>query len=73
LQILKKVIREIMEKVEYLHQMPERGRICPELKLIGYTNYREIIFHVGRLLYKIVNKDVISIGIIDSRRNFDEV
>jgi addiction module RelE/StbE family toxin len=61
------------KKTEDMALLPERGRIVPELFSQGISLYREIIIAPWRVLYRIVEKTVYILAVIDSRRNVEDV
>ncbi|MBN1498809.1 MAG: type II toxin-antitoxin system RelE/ParE family toxin [Spirochaetes bacterium] len=67
------ILTEIKEKTDKLCSFPERGRIVPELKLHNITNYREIIYSVWKLIYRIENDNVYVMTVIEGRRNIEDV
>jgi toxin ParE1/3/4 len=64
---------EIKNKVNKLSSFPDRGRSVPEFKELGITLYREIIFKVWRVIYKIQNDIVFIYAVLDSRRNLEAI
>lgn len=56
-----------------LYLFPKRGRIVPELKEQGITIYRELVIKPWRVIYKIENKSVYILSVIDSRRNIEDI
>ena len=69
LQILKK----IKQKASSLYTLPERGRIVPELQGQGIQTYRELIVAPWRIVYRITDKTVYVLSVIDSRQNIEDV
>ena len=68
-----KLLDNIEEDVKKLDMFPERYRIVPELEKYGYLMYREIIIEYWRIIYKIENKYVYIMLIIDGRRNLEDL
>ena len=68
---------EILAKIELkclgLSQLPEQGRIVPELQEKGFFLYRELIVIPWRILYRISDKMVFILGVFDSRRDFEDI
>ena len=68
---------EILESLEKqtndLSQFPKRGRIIPELKKNNINKYRELIHAPWRIFYKIEEKKVYILAVIDGRRNIDDL
>ena len=61
----------LLYKAESLSEMAERGRIVPELLDEGIRKYRELIEGHYRIVYRIAQKQVTIIRIVDSRRLLD--
>jgi len=68
-----KILDNIEEDVKNLGVFPERYRIVPELEKYGYLIYREIIVEYWRIIYKIENKYVYIMLVIDGRRNIEDL
>ena len=62
------VIQEIVAKTETLTELPEIGRIVPE---ISDQNIRELIIFSYRLIYEISVADIEILAIIHGRRDFN--
>ena len=69
----KKMFFEIKEKCEELSFSPKKFRIIPELQQIGILKYREAIYKRWRIVYKIENKIVYILIVIDSSRNIEDI
>lgn len=69
LQILKK----IREKAASLYILPERGRIIPELQAQNIRQYRELIIPPWRVVYRISEKSVYVLSVLDSRQNIEDI
>jgi len=67
------LLNKINKKASELYVLPERGRIVPELKDQGILQYREIVIHPWRLIYRITERKVFVLSLIDSRRNVEDV
>jgi Txe/YoeB family toxin of Txe-Axe toxin-antitoxin module len=53
--------------------MPLKGRIVPELKIFNIDIYREIIENPWRIIYRVQDKEVIILSVIDGRRNIEDI
>ena len=62
------VYHSIISRAETLEDYPERGRMVPEFLDEGIRQYRELIEGNFRIIYKIVDKSVVVLRIIDSRQ-----
>lgn len=67
------LLTEIRKKASDLTSFPERGRHVPELKFLGNTTYREIIYRPWRIIYRIEHKQVLVMAVLDARRNLEVV
>ncbi len=64
---------EIRKSTRQLEKFPEQGRIIPELRNENILRYREIIISTWRLIYKIEDKKIYIMAVIDGRRNIEDV
>ena len=69
----RKFFEKIKEKASSLSQLPERGRIVPELQDQGIFLYRECIVAPWRIIYRISEKKVFILTVLDSRRNVEDI
>jgi len=69
LQLLTKIRR----KASSLNTSPERGRIVRELQDHGIRTYRELIVAPWRIIYRITDKTLYVLSVIDSRRNVEDI
>ena len=60
-------------RIEKLKELPERGRIVPELEKQNILEYRELIEGNYRIIYAIEDNRVIIHCTVDSRRNLEEL
>ena len=56
-----------------LSTMARRARQVPELHEIGLFEYREMIEGPYRLIFRIIDQEVVLLGILDSRRDLEEL
>jgi addiction module RelE/StbE family toxin len=68
-----KIFKRIKDRASSLYAFPERGRIVPELKDQGILQYRELIISPWRILYRISEKNVLVLSVLDSRRNIEDI
>ena len=71
--IAKKIFTEIKQECDKLYTLPERKRVVPEFQKIGILKYREIIYKRWRIVYKIDNKKIYVLIIVDSSRNLEDI
>ena len=69
----KEVFNKIKVQAENLVLFPERGQVVAELFSQGICFYREIIIAPWRVMYRIVDKTVFILAVIDARRNVEDV
>lgn len=67
------ILDQIHTQADRLYLFPERGRLVPELRAQGIPKYRELVIGPWRLMYKIGDKYVHVLGVIDSRRNVEDI
>jgi toxin ParE1/3/4 len=67
------VFRKIKETASNLHSFPDRCRIVPELQDQGITQYRELIIAPWRILYRISERTVYVLSVLDSRQNVEDI
>jgi addiction module RelE/StbE family toxin len=65
--------KEIQTNASNLETFPDRGRIIPELKEQGIIEYREFIIAPWRIIYRISEKTVYFLSVLDSRRNVEDI
>jgi toxin ParE1/3/4 len=64
-----RVLAEIEHACLGLEELPERGNIPKELVAIGISEYRELHHKPWRLIYRIIDADVIVYCMVDGRRD----
>lgn len=69
----RKILNKIKEKASSLKQFPERGRVVPELHDQGLLLYRELIVSPWRIVYRISDKKVYILSVLDSRQNAEDI
>ncbi len=67
------IFEKIKEKASSLTQFPERGRTGPELQDQGIFLYRELVVAPWRIIYRISDKKVYVLSVLDSRRNVEDI
>jgi toxin ParE1/3/4 len=63
----------IKTRIRALARHPARCRIVPELKQIGVTEYRELVVSPYRIFFRIMRDGVAIIGVLDGRRDREEM
>lgn len=56
-----------------LETFPSRGRVVPELKDVGITDYREVLLKPYRIIYDVAARRVFVHCICDGRRDAEDV
>ena len=67
------ILERIRRSCSQLYHLPERGRIVPELQDQGIMQYRELIVTPWRIMFRITEKNVFVLSVIDSRRNVEDI
>ncbi len=65
----RRVMKRLRESAEKLRDLPERGRIVPELLDLGLRTWRELIVRPHRIIYRIAEGGVIVEIVLDGRRD----
>jgi toxin ParE1/3/4 len=63
------VLDQIEKAFSGLSEFPERGANPKELAALGIREYREIFFKPYRIIYRIMDKDVYVLLVVDGRRD----
>jgi plasmid stabilization system protein ParE len=67
------VFKGIKRRASSLHTFPDRGWIVPELRDQGISQYRELIVPPWRIIYRISERSVYVLSVLDSRRNVEDI
>ncbi len=67
------ILKNIKQSASSLYTLPERGRIVPELRDQGILQYRELIIPPWKIIYRISEKSVFLLSVLDSRRNIEDI
>ena len=67
------VVREIIRTALTLQESPQRGAYPPELLKRGSRTYRQIFFKPYRLIYRVVEQQVVIYLIADGRRDLQSL
>ena len=68
-----KIFKNLKQKASSLYTFPDRARIVPELRDQGILQYRELIIPPWRIPYRISEKYVYVLSVLDSRQNIEDV
>ena len=63
----RKVVQEIAAKPDMLERHPRLGRMVPEL---SDENVRQLLIYSYRIIYEIVDEDIVILTIVHQRRDF---
>lgn len=69
----KKIYQNIKKKTDSLSTMPHKGRIVLEFKQFEINLYREVIEAPCRIMYRIQDKTVVILTVLDDRRDVEDV
>ena len=67
------VLEQIEKTFSTLSEFPERGVYPKELLKLGIREYREIFFKPYRIIYRIIDKNVYVLLIVDGRRDMQSL
>ena len=68
-----KTLQKIKNKASSLYTLPEKGRIVTELQDQGISHYRELVVPPWRLIYRISERKIYILSVIDSRQNVEDI
>jgi len=68
-----KLFKRIKQNASSLYTFPGRGRIVPELRDQGILQNRELVISPWRILYRISEKSVLVLSVLDSRQNIEDI
>ena len=66
-------LETLQRKASTLRAAPHRGHVVPELQRLQMREYRELIIAPYRLIYRISGHLVLVLGVLDSRRNLEDI
>ncbi|NJD91201.1 MAG: type II toxin-antitoxin system RelE/ParE family toxin [Geobacter sp.] len=67
------VFENIIERAATLHNLPDRGRIVPELHQNGISQYRELLITPWRIIYRVESSTLFVTAVLDGRRNLEDL
>lgn len=67
------VLEQIETAFSTLSEFPKRGVYPKELLKLGIREYREIFFKPYRIIYRVMDKNVYVLLIVDSRRDMQSL
>jgi toxin ParE1/3/4 len=67
------VLDRLLEVIERLGTLPERGSQPRELRSVGIQEYRQTFFKPYRVIYRVIGDQVIILVIADGRRDMQSL
>lgn len=67
------ILDRLLEVVASLAQFPQRGSYPNELSALGIKEYRQVLFNPYRVIYRVIDNQVIIYLIADGRREMQSV
>jgi len=67
------ILQKLESKAALLINLPNRGRVVPELLHTGISQYRELVSAPWRIVYRLDNRQVLIMAVLDSRRDLQAV
>lgn len=67
------ILHKLESKAALLITLPNRGRVVPELLQTGISQHRERISAPWRIVYRVENRQVLIMAVLDSRRDLQAV
>lgn len=68
-----KILQKTKNKTSNRYTLPERGRVVPELKEQGISQYRELVVPPWRLIYRITEREIYVLSVLNSRQNVEDI
>ena len=67
------ILQKLEAKAALLITLPNRGRVVPELMHTGISQYRELISAPWRIIYRVDDRQILVMAVLDSRRDLQTV
>ncbi|MCX6149698.1 MAG: type II toxin-antitoxin system RelE/ParE family toxin [Ignavibacteriales bacterium] len=64
---------KLYQKCLALQEIPKRGHVPPELRLLELENFLEVYYKPYRIIYQIVKEEVFIYCILDGRRDIQKL
>lgn len=68
-----RVLDKLMRVVESLQSHPQRGSHPRELAGSGYSQYRQVVLKPWRMVYRVIDKQVVIYLVADGRRDMQSL
>ncbi|MDP2762385.1 MAG: type II toxin-antitoxin system RelE/ParE family toxin [Sideroxyarcus sp.] len=66
-------LQKLETKAALLITLPNRGRVVPELLHTGISQYRELISAPWRIVFRVDNRQILIMAVLDSRCDLQAV
>ena len=63
------ILKQVEKAFSALSEFPEQGAYPKELVALGIREYREIFFKPYRIIYRVIDKNIYVLLIVDGRRD----
>jgi toxin ParE1/3/4 len=67
------VLERLVHATDALRTFPDRGSYVDELRSVGISEYRQVLFKPYRLIYRVHAKQVVVYVIADGRRDMESL
>ena len=67
------VLDRVKQTANSLTSLSERGRVVPELARVSVHEYRELVAAPYRLIYRVCERDVVVVAVLDACRSLEDV
>lgn len=67
------LLTKLSETVFALSELPNRGNVPKELSAIGMSEFREVHYKPYRVIYRILDQQVVVYGVFDGRRDMQSL
>lgn len=64
---------KLRRKIRSLSRHPRRCRVVPELQDLGVMDFREMVLPPHRVIFRLYGRDLVLVGVLDSRRDLEEL
>ena len=71
--VAERVLEGLLDAADNLTRFPERGSFPKELLKLGIRDFRQVMFHPYRLIYRIAGNQVFLLLVADGRRDFQSL
>jgi len=68
-----RLLERLEKRARTLDSSPSRGRVVPELAHFGLRNWRELLVKPYRIIYRIEERTVSVLAVLDGRRELEDL